>query len=86
MRVLISDNLAPIGMEILETAGLEVDFRPGLSPDEIRAAIGEYEGWIIRSATKLTADLLDSAGRLKVVGRAGIGLDNVDATTFATWS
>ena len=78
MRVLISDNLAPIGVEILENAGIEVDFRPGLSPDEIKAAIGEYEGLIIRSATKVTADLLESAGRLKVVGRAGIGLDNVD--------
>ncbi|MBT8354237.1 MAG: phosphoglycerate dehydrogenase, partial [Desulfofustis sp.] len=78
MRVLISDNLAPIGVEMLENAGIEVDFRPGLSPDEIKAAIGEYEGLIIRSATKVTADLLESAGRLKVVGRAGIGLDNVD--------
>ncbi len=78
MRVLISDNLAPIGVEILEEAGLEVDFRPGLSPDEIKATIGEYEGLIIRSATKVTADLLDSAGRLRVVGRAGIGHDNVD--------
>lgn len=78
MRVLISDNLAPIGVEILENGGIEVDFRPGLSPDEIKAAIGEYEGLIIRSATKVTEDLLESAGRLKVVGRAGIGLDNVD--------
>ncbi|MFC1832750.1 3-phosphoglycerate dehydrogenase, partial [Thermodesulfobacteriota bacterium] len=78
MRVLISDNLAPIGVEILENVGIEVDFRPGLSPDEIKAAIGEYEGLIIRSATKVTEDLLESAGRLKVVGRAGIGLDNVD--------
>jgi len=78
MRVLISDNLAPIGARILKKAGLEVDFKPGLSPDKIKAAISEYEGLIIRSATKVTADLLESAGRLKVVGRAGIGLDNVD--------
>ncbi len=78
MRVLISDNLAPIGVEILQKAGLEVDFKPGLSPDELKAAIGEYEGLIIRSATKVTDDLLESAGRLQVIGRAGIGLDNVD--------
>ncbi|MEJ2057354.1 MAG: phosphoglycerate dehydrogenase [Desulfofustis sp.] len=78
MKVLISDNLAPVGEKILKNAGIEVDFKPGLSPDEINAAIGEYEGLIIRSATKVTADLLESAGRLMVVGRAGIGLDNVD--------
>ncbi len=78
MKVLISDNLAPVGEQILKNAGIEVDSKPGLSPDEIKAAIGEYEGLIIRSATKVTADLLESAGRLRVVGRAGIGLDNVD--------
>jgi D-3-phosphoglycerate dehydrogenase len=78
MRVLISDNLAPVGVEILKEAGLEVDFKTGMSPDEIKAVIGDYEGLIIRSATKVTDDLLESAGRLKVVGRAGIGLDNVD--------
>lgn len=78
MRVLISDNLAPVGVDILRDAGLEVDFRTGMSPDEIKAVIGDYEGLIIRSATRVTVDLLESAGRLKVVGRAGIGLDNVD--------
>jgi len=78
MRVLISDNLAPVGVAILRDAGLEVDFRTGMSPDEIKAVIGDYEGLIIRSSTRVTADLLESAGRLKVVGRAGIGLDNVD--------
>jgi len=78
MRVLISDNLAQVGVDILRKAGLEVDVKPGLAPDEIKAIIGEYEGLIIRSATKVTADLLESASRLKVVGRAGIGLDNVD--------
>lgn len=78
MRVLISDNLAPVGAEILKDAGLEVDVKAGLRPDEIKAIIGDYEGLIIRSATRVTADLLESAGRLKVVGRAGIGLDNVD--------
>lgn len=78
MRVLISDNLAQVGVDILKQAGLEVDVKTGLGPDEIKAVIGGYEGLIIRSATKVTADLLESASRLKVVGRAGIGLDNVD--------
>jgi len=78
MRVLISDNLAQVGVDILKKAGLEVDVKTGLGPDEVKAVIGGYEGLIIRSATKVTADLLESASRLKVVGRAGIGLDNVD--------
>ena len=78
MRVLISDNLAPVGIEILKNAGLEVDVKTGMSPDEIKAVIGDYDGLVIRSATRVTADLLESAGRLRVVGRAGIGLDNVD--------
>ena len=78
MRVLISDSLAPVGVEILKKAGLEVDEKPGMTPDEIKAVIGDYDGLIIRSATRVTSDLLESAGRLRVVGRAGIGLDNVD--------
>ncbi len=78
MRVLISDRLAPVGARILQEAGLEVDEKPGMSPDAIKAVIGNYDGLVIRSATKVTADLLESASRLKVVGRAGIGLDNVD--------
>ena len=78
MRVLISDSLAPVGVEILEKAGLEVDIKTGMTPDEIKAVIGDYDGLVIRSATQVTEDLLESAGRLRVVGRAGIGLDNVD--------
>ena len=78
MKVLISDNLSPAGVKILEAAGLEVDSIPGLNPEELKKIIGNYEGLVIRSATKVTADLLEAAHRLKVVGRAGIGLDNVD--------
>lgn len=78
MKVLISDNLSPVGAEILKEAGVEVDFKPGLSPEELKEIIGQYDGLIIRSATQVTTDILESASRLKVVGRAGIGLDNVD--------
>ncbi len=78
MKVLISDNLSKSGVEILEKAGLEVDVNTGLAPEELKAIIGEYDGLVIRSATKVTADILDAAHRLRVVGRAGIGLDNVD--------
>ena len=78
MRVLISDNLAPVGVKILKDAGIEVDVKTGMSPDELKAVIGDYDGLVIRSSTRVTADLLESASRLRVVGRAGIGLDNVD--------
>lgn len=78
MRILISDNLAQTGVDILKAAGLEVDVKTGLAPDELKEIIGGYDGLVIRSATKVTADLLESAHKLKVVGRAGIGLDNVD--------
>jgi len=78
MKVLISDNLAPVGVEILKKAGLEVDARSKTSVEEIEKIIGDYDALIIRSATKVTAGLLEKATKLKVVGRAGSGLDNVE--------
>ncbi len=78
MKVLISDNLAPIGEEILKKAGLEVDVNTGLPPEELKAIIPDYDGLVIRSATKVREDIIEAATKLKVVGRAGIGLDNVD--------
>ncbi len=78
MKVLISDNLAPIGEKILREAGLDVDVNTGLPPEELKAIISDYDGLVIRSATKVRADIIEAATKLKVVGRAGIGLDNVD--------
>jgi D-3-phosphoglycerate dehydrogenase len=79
MKVLVSDALGDAGIEMFKAAeGIEVDVKTGLEPDALRAIIGDYDALVIRSATKVTADLLSAAGRLKVVGRAGIGLDNVD--------
>ncbi len=80
MKVLVSDNISPKGIEILKRAGLQVDVKTGMKPEELKACIGEYHGLIIRSATKVTADLIEAAVNLKVVGRAGSGLDNVDRT------
>jgi D-3-phosphoglycerate dehydrogenase len=77
-RVLISDQLSDAAIGIFKERGVDVDFRPGLDKDELARIIGEYDGLAIRSATKVTAKLLESATRLKVVGRAGIGVDNVD--------
>ena len=78
MKVLISDNLSPRGVEILKKAGFEVDARSKTPLEEIERIIGDYDALIIRSATKVTAALLEKAVKLKVVGRAGSGLDNVD--------
>ena len=72
-KVLISDNLSPFAVEIFRSRGVDVDLKPGLSPADLRAIIGEYDGLAIRSATKVTRELLDAATNLKVVGRAGIG-------------
>src|SRR5690606_21567078 len=65
--------------EVLEkAAGIEVDYKPGLSEDELAAAIGPYHGLVIRSGSNVTKKVLDAAENLRVVGRAGIGVDNVD--------
>jgi D-3-phosphoglycerate dehydrogenase len=81
MKVLISDNISPKCIEILKNAGLEVDIKVGMKPEELRACIGDYQGLIIRSATKVTSEIIDAATSLKVIGRAGSGLDNVDRTS-----
>jgi len=78
VKVLISDKLAERGKRALEARGLAYDDRPGLSPDELKACLGQYDGILIRSATKLTRDVLEHSGSLRVIGRAGVGVDNVD--------
>ncbi len=77
-RVLISDKLSSAAVEIFKRQGVQVDVKPGLDKDELAKIIGDYDGLAIRSATKVTAKLLEQATKLKVVGRAGIGVDNVD--------
>ncbi|MET0744452.1 MAG: phosphoglycerate dehydrogenase [Microvirga sp.] len=79
-RVLISDALSPAAVQIFKDRGVEVDFQPDLGKDKDRlaAVIGDYDGLAIRSATKVTAKILEQARNLKVIGRAGIGVDNVE--------
>lgn len=78
-KVLVSDSLAKEAIEIFEKApGIEVDVMTNLTPDELKGVIKEYDGLAIRSATKVTAELIEKADNLKVVARAGVGLDNVD--------
>ena len=79
MKVLVSDILGEVGIKMFkEEPGIEVNVKTGLTPEALKSIIGEYEALVIRSATKVTEDLLEAAGKLKVIGRAGIGLDNVD--------
>src|SRR5689334_17580428 len=77
-RVLISDALSPRAVEIFRERGVDADVMTGLTPDDLKKVIGKYDGLAIRSATKVTKALLEHAENLKVIGRAGIGVDNVD--------
>lgn len=77
-KVLVSDPVAAEGVAILRRAGLDVDVRTGLTKDELIQIIGDYDALAVRSETKVTADVLDVAGRLKIIGRAGVGVDNID--------
>lgn len=79
IKVLVSDALGDAGIQMFkETAAIDVDVKTGLSPLELQEIVGDYDALVIRSATKVTEDILDAGKKLKVVGRAGIGLDNVD--------
>src|SRR5689334_12334545 len=79
-NVLISDALSPAAVQIFKDHGIEVDFQPNLGKDKDKLAeiVGNYDGLAIRSATKVSPKILEKAKRLKVIGRAGIGVDNVD--------
>ena len=80
-KVLISDAVSPMAAELMRERGLDVDYEPGLEAAALLERIRHYDGLIVRSATKVTADVLAVANGLKVVGRAGIGVDNVDVPT-----
>src|SRR5437899_2308985 len=77
-RVLICDKLESSGLDLLKGAGLELDNRPGLNGDELKAALRDADGCIVRSGTRITADLLENPGKLRAVVRAGVGVDNID--------
>ena len=77
-RVLVSDPIDKAGVERLAAAGHDVDFKIGLKPEELAAIIGDYEALVVRSETKVTPAIIEQATRLQVVGRAGVGVDNID--------
>jgi D-3-phosphoglycerate dehydrogenase len=78
MNILVSDSLSSKGVEVLERAGFSVEVKTKLTKEELLQEIGNYEGLIVRSATKVTKEVIEAGGRLRIVGRAGTGLDNVD--------
>ena len=78
MKILLSDPIEKICADMLRAEGFEVDARPNLSPDELKKIIPAYDGLVVRSGTKVTADLISAGLNLKVIGRAGAGVDNID--------
>jgi D-3-phosphoglycerate dehydrogenase len=78
IRVLIADDMSKKAVEILSGAGFTVDVKTGMKPEELAAIIGQYHGVGVRSASKIKADTLANPGKLKIIGRAGVGVDNID--------
>ncbi len=76
-KVLVSDPIAEEGIEILKQAA-DVDVKIGLSKDELAAIVGDYDALAVRSETKVTGDIIARAEKLKIIGRAGVGVDNID--------
>jgi len=79
MKVLVCDQISDDGLNLLKENNFTVDVKIGLQPDELKNVIKDYEVVIVRSATKLTKDIIDSAEKLKLIVRGGVGLDNIDA-------
>ena len=77
-RILCSDSIDPICIDIFKNRGHDVDYKVGMSKEELNSVIGDYDGLVVRSATKVTADVLANAKNMKVIGRAGAGVDNID--------
>lgn len=78
MKVLISDKINEKAINIIKNSGIEVDYKLGLSESELISIIQDYDALLVRSDTKVTSKILDSAKKLKIVGRAGVGTDNID--------
>jgi D-3-phosphoglycerate dehydrogenase / 2-oxoglutarate reductase len=78
IRILIADDMSKRAVEILQSAGFTVDVKTGMKPEELAIVVGGYDGLGIRSASKVTAAVLANPGKLKIIGRAGVGVDNID--------
>ena len=78
VKVLVSDPISDKGLEVLESAGFDIVYHPNPSTDELQSLVSDIGAWIVRSGTKVTSELLKDARNLQVVGRAGVGIDNID--------
>lgn len=81
MKVLASDKIAEIGLKMLKDAGIEAEMKTGLSEDELVKIIPQYDALVVRSGTKVTPKIIEAGKNLKIIGRAGVGVDNVDLPT-----
>src|SRR5205807_1059216 len=77
-KILVTDDVSDSGLQPLRDAGFMVEKRTGLAPEALREALAESEGLVVRSETKVTANVMDDAKSLRVIGRAGVGVDNID--------
>ncbi|MEQ8192943.1 MAG: hydroxyacid dehydrogenase, partial [Rhodospirillales bacterium] len=77
-KVLISDKMSPLAEKVFKERGIEVDIKPDITMEDLKKVLGQYDGLAVRSRTKVKADMFESPGNLKVIGRAGIGVDNID--------
>ena len=84
LKIFVADDVSESGLEPLRAAGFVVEKRTGLKGDELRAAVRDCEGLVVRSETKVTAELMEAAERLRAVGRAGVGVDNIDVAAATT--
>jgi len=78
IKLLVCDPIHEVGIEKLKQAGFEVNVKPSISPEELRSVVSNYDALIVRSRTKVTEEIIEAAERLKVIGRAGAGIDNID--------
>lgn len=79
IRILVTDKISDQGLEVFGAhPEFQVDVKTGLSPEELKTIVQDYDGWVVRSGTKVTADLIEAAKKLRIIGRAGVGVDNVD--------
>ncbi|HYJ46952.1 MAG TPA: NAD(P)-dependent oxidoreductase, partial [Pyrinomonadaceae bacterium] len=77
-KIFVADDVSESGLEPLRSAGFMVEKRTGLAPADLKDALSDFDGLVVRSETKATAELMDGAARLRVIGRAGVGVDNID--------
>ncbi|MBI4197978.1 MAG: phosphoglycerate dehydrogenase, partial [Chloroflexi bacterium] len=77
-KILIADRIAQEGIDALKQRGVQVDVKTGLPKEELKSTIVDYDALVVRSETQVTADVIDAGKRLTVIGRAGVGVDNID--------